>query len=468
MDSKAVNPMGVRPIFPLILSMSLPAMMSMLVQALYNVVDSYFVAKVSENALTAVSLVFPVQNLLIAVAIGTGVGLNSLISRRLGENRPEDARRVASHGLLLAVMNWLIFAAIGLFFSRPFLSFFTENPEIIEMGVDYMSIVCIASIGLCMEGCIEKSLQATGNMIYPMISQLLGAITNIIFDPIFIFGLLGFPRMGVAGAAIATVMGQIFAMFFLFFILAFREKVLRIDLRKFKFSGSTIREIYSVGFPSILMQSIGSLMTVGMNAILIRFTETAVAFFGVYFKLQSFVFMPVFGLNQGVMPIVGYNYGAKCFQRVRQALEISLIASEVISILAFLLFQFAPMAVVSLFGAEDALYNEFAVMAFRIFLLLCPLTGFQTVAAVYLQAVGKPMKSAILSLARQILFFIPAALILPTFLGVTGVLWTGPVADGLALLSKLCRAVCGAASAKMRLYERNHLRCLARGYELLL
>ena len=435
MDSKAVNPMGVRPIFPLILSMSLPAMMSMLVQALYNVVDSYFVAKVSENALTAVSLVFPVQNLLIAVAIGTGVGLNSLISRRLGENRPEDARRVASHGLLLAVMNWLIFAAIGLFFSRPFLSSFTENPEIIEMGVDYMSIVCIASIGLCMEGCIEKSLQATGNMIYPMVSQLLGAITNIIFDPIFIFGLLGFPRMGVAGAAIATVMGQIFAMFFLFFILAFREKVLRIDLRKFKFSGSTIREIYSVGFPSILMQSIGSLMTVGMNAILIRFTETAVAFFGVYFKLQSFVFMPVFGLNQGVMPIVGYNYGAKKRHRVTGALRAGAIIAACIMAAGMLVFCCIPGTLLSLFEATDTMM-AIGVPALRIISTCFIPAALGIILTTAFQALGRGFNSLLISVLRQLVVLLPAAFILAQ-ISLDAVWFSFPIAEVGSLLASL-------------------------------
>ena len=435
MDNQTANPMGIRPIFPLIMSMSLPAMMSMLVQALYNVVDSFFVAKVSENALTAVSLVFPVQNLLIAVAIGTGVGLNSLISRRLGEGRPEDARIVASHGLFLAVFNWVIFAAVGIFCSRAFLSAFTTNAEIIDMGVDYMSIVCIASIGLCMEGCIEKSIQATGNMIYPMISQLLGAVTNIIFDPIFIFGLLGFPMMGVAGAAIATVMGQIFAMFFLFFILAFREKILRINLREFKLSLSTIREIYSVGFPSILMQSIGSLMPVGMNAILIRFTETAVAFFGVYFKLQSFVFMPVFGLNQGVMPIVGYNYGAKKRRRVTDALRVGSIIAACIMAVGMIVFWTIPGTLLTLFEASDRMMT-LGVPALRIISTCFIPAALGIILTTAFQALGRGFNSLLISVLRQLVVLLPAAFLLAQ-ISLDAVWFAFPIAEVGSLIASL-------------------------------
>lgn len=435
MTAERENPMGTRPMFPLILSMSLPAMLSMLVQALYNVVDSYFVAKISENALTAVSLVFPVQNLLIAVAIGTGVGLNSLISRRLGEGRAEDARRVATHGLVLAVVNWLIFALIGLLGSRAFLSAFTENAAVIEMGVQYMSIVCIASIGLCMEGCIEKSLQATGNMIYPMISQLLGAITNIIFDPIFIFGLFGFPRMEVAGAAIATVMGQIFAMFFLFFILAFREKVLQIRLRGFSFSLTTVREIYSVGFPSILMQSIGSLMTVGMNAILIRFTETAVAFFGVYFKLQSFVFMPVFGLNQGVMPVVGYNYGAKKRSRVTGALRVGVIIAAAIMAAGMLVFWTLPETLLSVFEASQTMMS-IGIPALRIISTCFIPAAVGIIFTTAFQALGRGFNSLLISILRQLVILLPAAFLL-SLIGLEAVWFSFPIAEVASLLASL-------------------------------
>ena len=292
MERTTENKMGTAPVLNLIVSMSLPAMFSMLVQALYNIVDSYFVAKINENALTAVSLVFPVQNLLIAVGVGTAVGINSLVARRLGEGRREEADSAATHGILLGLINAVIFALIGLFFSRQFIQMFTTTEEVIEMGTSYMSIVCIFSLGVFIEINFEKTLQATGNMIYPMLFQLTGAITNIILDPIFIFGLLGVPKMGVAGAAIATVIGQFAAMIFAIIIIFTKEHEVKINLRGFRPNGKIIRNIYAVGFPSIIMQAIGSVMVMGMNAILIAFTETAVALFGVYFKLQSFVFMP--------------------------------------------------------------------------------------------------------------------------------------------------------------------------------
>ena len=332
-------------------------------------------------------------------------------------------------------MNWLIFALIGLLGSRAFLSAFTENAAVIEMGVQYMSIVCIASIGLCMEGCIEKSLQATGNMIYPMISQLLGAITNIIFDPIFIFGLFGFPRMEVAGAAIATVMGQIFAMFFLFFILAFREKVLQIRLRGFSFSLTTVREIYSVGFPSILMQSIGSLMTVGMNAILIRFTETAVAFFGVYFKLQSFVFMPVFGLNQGVMPVVGYNYGAKKRSRVTGALRVGVIIAAAIMAAGMLVFWTLPETLLSVFEASQTMMS-IGIPALRIISTCFIPAAVGIIFTTAFQALGRGFNSLLISILRQLVILLPAAFLL-SLIGLEAVWFSFPIAEVASLLASL-------------------------------
>lgn len=405
--------------FPLIVSMALPAMLSMLVQALYNIVDSYFVAKVSENALTAVSLVFPVQNLLIAVAVGTGVGLNSFISRRLGENRLEDARAAAGQGVLLAIFNWLLFAAIGLFGSRPFVSAFTDNPQVMEMGVQYMSIVCTASLGVCMSVAIEKSLQATGNMIYPMISQMLGAIANILLDPLFIFGLLGLPRMGVAGAAVATVLGQFLALFFLLFVMAFREKTLQLKLSRLSPRAGIIREIYKVGLPSIVMQSIGSLMTMGMNAILIRFTETAVAFFGVYFKLQSFVFMPVFGLNQGVMPVVGYNYGARNRSRITGALKAGGSIAFCIMAAGTLLFWALPAALLSIFNASDTML-AIGVPALRIISTCFVPAALGIIFTTAFQALGRGLNSLLISVLRQLIVLLPAAYLLSSFGPVPG------------------------------------------------
>ena len=425
-ESKQIR-MGTKPMLPLILSMALPAMMSMLVQALYNIVDSYFVAKVSEDALTAVSLVFPVQNLLIAVAIGTGVGLNSLISRRLGEGRFEDARSAATHGLLLAVVNWLLFALIGLFFSRMFLSAFIDNAAVVEMGTQYMSIVCIASIGLCMEGAIEKTLQGTGNMIYPMLSQLIGAVTNIILDPIFIFGLFGVPKMGVAGAAIATVLGQIFAMLFLFYVLARRETVLKISFKNFKLHGGMVKEIYAVGFPSIIMQSIGSVMTMGMNAILIKFTETAVAFFGVYFKLQSFVFMPVFGLNQGVMPVIGYNFGARKRKRVTSAVKVGCSIAVMIMAVGMVIFWAIPSELLGIFNASPTML-QIGVPALRTISLCFVPAALGIMFSTAFQALGHGFNSLLISILRQMVVLLPAAFLLAN-IGLDAVWYSFPLAE---------------------------------------
>ena len=290
MEQVKENKMGTAPVLGLIASMSVPAMFSMLVQALYNVVDSFFVAQISESALTAVSLVFPVQNLMIAVGVGTAVGVNSLISRRLGEKRREEADSAATHAVLLGIFNWVIFALFGLIFPQCFFKLFNSTPAVTQMGIDYLSIVTVFSFGMFVEINLEKTLQATGNMIFPMIFQLTGALTNIILDPIFIFGLLGAPRLEVAGAAIATVAGQILSMILALIVVLFGRHEVEVKLKGFRFDWATVKNIYAVGFPSIIMQSIGSVMTMGMNAILIAFSETAVALFGVYFKLQSFVF----------------------------------------------------------------------------------------------------------------------------------------------------------------------------------
>lgn len=440
-ESKQIR-MGTKPMLPLILSMALPAMMSMLVQALYNIVDSYFVAKVSEDALTAVSLVFPVQNLLIAVAIGTGVGLNSLISRRLGEGRFEDASSAATHGLLLAVFNWLFFALIGLVFSRTFLSLFIDKAAVVEMGTQYMSIVCIASLGLCMEGAIEKTLQGTGNMIYPMISQLIGAVTNIILDPIFIFGLFGVPRMEVAGAAIATVLGQSLAMLFLFYVLARKEKVLKINLKGFRFHGGMVKEIYAVGFPSIIMQSIGSVMTMGMNAILIKFTETAVAFFGVYFKLQSFVFMPVFGLNQGVMPVIGYNFGARKRKRVTSAVTVGCSIAVLIMAAGMVVFWAIPAELLGIFNASPTML-KIGVPALRTISLCFVPAALGIMFSTAFQALGHGFNSLLISILRQLVVLLPAAFLLAN-IGLDAVWFSFPLAE------------CASFAASIYLYWKLH------------
>ena len=429
------NKMGTSPMLGLILSMSLPAMFSMLVQALYNIVDSYFVAKVSENALTAVSLVFPIQNLLIAVGVGTAVGINSLISRRLGEGRRDEADRAATHGILLGVFNWVLFALLGLFFSRLFISAFTNTAEVVEMGAQYMSIVCIFSFGIFVEVNIEKVLQATGNMIYPMVFQLIGAVTNIILDPIFIFGMFGMPKMGVAGAAVATVAGQILAMVVACLVIFFKKHEVKISFRGFRMNGNTVRNIYAVGFPAIIMQSIGSVMVMGMNAILIAFTETAVAFFGVYFKLQSFVFMPVFGLTQGVMPIMGYNYGARNKARLLSALKIGSVIALVIMGCGMALFWAVPDELLTIFNASGRML-EIGVPALRTISLCFMPAALGILFSTLFQAVGHGVSSLVISVLRQLVVLLPAAFVLSQ-IGLQPVWYAFPLAEGISLVASI-------------------------------
>ncbi|MEG2677385.1 MAG: MATE family efflux transporter, partial [Oscillospiraceae bacterium] len=311
MEQRKENKLGTMPMGKLIASVSLPLMVSMLVQSLYNIVDGIYVAKISEDALTATSLAFPAQMLMISVAVGTGVGLNSLLARKLGEKRFDEANATATNGLLLAGLNTIVFMLLGFFAVRPFISAFTDNPEIIEMGVSYLSVCMVWCVGIFLSITGERLLQATGNSIFSMTSQIVGAVTNIILDPILIFGKLGMPEMGIKGAAVATVIGQIFGAVVAIVLNKVKNKEIHFVFRGFRPSGAIILNIYKVGIPSIIMQSIGTIMMVGMNKILILFSTTAVAVFGIYFKLQSFVFMPVFGLTQGLIPIVGYNYGAR-------------------------------------------------------------------------------------------------------------------------------------------------------------
>ncbi|WP_444644647.1 MATE family efflux transporter [Caproiciproducens sp. R1] len=432
---KTENKMGTVSVFPLIVSMSVPAMLSMLVQALYNVVDSFFVAKVSENALTAVSLAFPVQTLLIALAVGTSVGINSLVARRLGEQKQEEANSAATHGILLGAFNWVVFALVGLLFSEPFFRSFTANQEIVTMGTQYMSIVCIVSVGVFIEINIEKTLQATGNMIYPMLSQILGAVTNIILDPIFIFGLLGVPKMGVAGAAIATVIGQIFAMLFLIYIIAKKDHQVVISFRNFRLDFTTIKNIYSVGFPSIIMQAIGSVMVVGMNAILIGFTETAVALFGVYFKLQSFVFMPVFGLMQGVMPIIGYNFGARNRGRLLSAVRIGSVIAAVIMALGTILFWTETGKLLLIFNASQVML-EIGIPALRTISICFVPAALGIMFSTVFQAVGSGLKSLIISVLRQLIVLLPAAFLLSK-INLPSVWYAFPIAEMVSMAASI-------------------------------
>ncbi len=427
------NKMGVMPVGKLLFTMSLPIMISMLVQALYNVVDSMFVARVSENALTALSIAFPIQNLMIAVSVGLGVGLNAVVSRALGAKDTKGVNRAATNGIMLMFICGLLFMLGGATLVRPYFEMQTDIEEIVTSGIDYTSIVMMGSMGVFMQILFERLLQSTGRTMLTMFSQGIGAIINIIFDPIFIFGYFGFPKMGVAGAAYATVLGQwIAALLGLILNIRMNPEV-SISMKGFKPHGATIRLILSIGIPSVVMQSIGSVMTFLMNQILIAFSSTAVAVFGVYFKLQSFVFMPVFGLTNGTVPIVAYNFGARKGDRMKKTIQYSVYAAIVIMICGALIFQSIPDKLLMLFDASDEMLRV-GVPALRIISLSFPLAGFGIGAGAVFQALGFSVYSMIISLIRQLVVLIPCAYLIGMLTGdVTGVWWAFVVAEVVSL-----------------------------------
>lgn len=430
--SISADKMGSTPMLRLILSMSLPTMFSMIIQAMYNIVDSVFVSSLGQDALTALSLAYPLQLMTISVAVGTGVGINSFISRRLGEKNQELANNGAANGIFISIISWLVFLLVGIFLTVPFFKLFNPTPGVMKYGVDYTSIILIFSVGVMVEIAIEKVLQATGNMIFPMIFQLIGAVTNIVLDPLFIFGIGPFPRMEVAGAAIATVIGQILAMLFAIYIFFFKKHAVQVHVRNFKPSLKIIKNIYAVGFPSIIMQSISSVLVVGLNAILMGFSEAAVSVHGIYYKMQSFVFMPVFGLNQGLMPIMGYNFGAKNKDRLHSAIRYGCIIAAFIMLCGTVIFWIFPAQILSLFNANDDILNM-GIMAMRFISLSFLPAAIDIIFSTTFQAVGKGFSSMILSLLRQLVFILPAALVLSNF-GVNAVWFAYPIAEVGALI----------------------------------
>ena len=434
----AENKMGTMPVGKLLFNMSLPMMVSMLVQALYNIVDSIFVAKLSENALTAVSLAFPLQTLLIAVATGTGVGMNALLSKSLGEHDFKKANKIADNGIFLYVLSYIVFLILGFTVVKPFYAsqIGSADVEIMELGIDYLSTVMILSFGLFGQIFFERLLTSTGRTIFSMTSQLCGAITNIILDPILIFGLLGAPKMGVTGAALATVIGQCVAG-----IIAcvcnhkFNHEV-SLNIKGFRPDWTLIGHIYAIGIPSIIMQSIGSIMTYCMNRILIEFSSTATAVFGVYFKLQSFFFMPVFGLNNGITPIIAYNYGAKQRKRMLKTIKLSLIVAFCLTFIGFLSFEAIPQVLLDMFNASEDMLT-IGVPALRIIGIHYLIAWFCIVIGTVFQALGKAVFSMIVSIMRQLVVLIPAAYILAKLDDLHAVWWSFPIAEVISLLVTL-------------------------------
>lgn len=436
MQNMKQNKMATMPIPKLLFSMSLPAMFSMLIMAMYNIIDSMFVSRLGEDALTAVTLVFPIQMLLVAVSVGTGVGLSSLISRRLGQRRQAEADSAASHGIFLAFCSWLVFALFGLLGSKPFIGAFATSDYLFDAGVQYCMIITIGSLFSLIQISAEKTMQSTGNMIYPMIGNITGCVTNIILDPIMIFGMFGCPAMGVSGAALATIIGQFFGMAVNVFFLFTKKQQVHIHLKGFRPNMDSIRNIYSVGFPSIVMQAIGSVMNLGMNAILIGFSGAAVAVFGIYFKLQSFIFMPVFGLNQGLMPILGFNFGARDRHRMMHALKLGIISAAIIMGTGLVIFQTMPLTLLSIFDPSEEMITV-GVKALRTISLCFLPAAIGIMTGTLFQATNHGFLSLLVSLLRQLILILPLAFLLSKIGGLDLVWYSFPLAEGFALITSL-------------------------------
>ena len=427
------NKMGVMSVKKLVITMSLPMMVSMLVQALYNVVDSIFVSQVCEDALTAVSLAFPAQNLMIGVATGTGVGVNALLSRSLGEKNFEKANKIAAQGVLLAMFSFILFALFGIFGTKIFFAAQVEKGSpIYNYGVDYLSVVCIASMGLFGQVMMERLMQATGKTTLSMATQLAGAITNIILDPLFILGIGPFPRMEAKGAAVATVIGQTVAFIVGIIINETANKEINLRFSNLRPDFKIIVDIYKIGIPSVLMVGIGSLMTFLLNKILLSFTTTAAAVFGVYFKLQSFIFMPIFGLNNGVIPIIAFNYGAKKKERITECLRFSCVIAVSIMAFGMILMWLMPEQMLRLFDAKEEMI-ALGVPALKIISTSFILAGVCINLGSAFQALGKSYFSMIISFCRQIVVLLPAAYLLSKTGVLNNVWFAFPIAEVMSL-----------------------------------
>lgn len=433
-EEKAMQPenkMGNMPVDRLLITMSLPMMISMLVQALYNIVDSIFVSRINEYALRAVSLAFPIQSLMIAVAVGTGVGINAFLSRTLGEKDFKKANTIAVNGIFIELVSYVIFVLVGIFVSRPFFASQTVIPEVREYGVIYLTVCCCASIGIFMQITFERLLQSTGRTMYTMITQGVGAVINLILDPILIFGLFGFPGLGVAGAAAATVIGQIAAAVLAVVLNLKANRELHISFRGFRPDMGLIGNIYKVGVPSIVMQAIGSVMTYGMNLILEAF-GAAQTVFGVYFKLQSFIFMPIFGLNNGMVPIIAYNFGAGSRERVVKTIKSSIAYAVGIMLVGLAVMEAFPAQLIGLFNASPELL-EIGVPALRIICLSFCFAGYCIVVGSVFQALGNGVYSMIVSIARQLCVLLPVAWLFSLSGNVDLIWWSFPIAELVSL-----------------------------------
>lgn len=422
------NLMSDTPVGRLLFKMSWPAILSMLIQACYNIVDTIFVSQIGEQAVAAVTYIFPVQLLMIAFGVGTGVGINSLISRRLGAKRFEEANKAADNGYFLALLNWLLFMIFGIFFAGFFMRAFTETQFILENGIVYLRIITIFSVFIMIQVTNEKIMQSTGNMVIPMLCSLTGAIVNIVLDPMFIFGIGFFPEMGVAGAAVATIIGQFVSFVIGSVYVAKSKHAVTISFKNFRPDVHIIKDIYAVGAPAIVMQAIGSVMNLGMNAIVGGISETAVAVLGVYQRLQSFAFMPCFGLTQGMLPVLGFSYGAKNRERFINVYKRGLMVAMTIMIVCCAVFQLFPHQLLSIFNSSDSMY-EIGIKALRIISICFIPAAYGISTSTVFQATGHGVISMMASLIRQLFGILPIAFVLTRLIGITGAWMSFPLAE---------------------------------------
>lgn len=420
--------MATWPIPKLLFSMGIPAVLSMLIQALYNIVDTIYISNYSQDAMFAIGLVFPMQMVSLSLGLGTGVGIGTLVSRKLGEKNKEEAGHVATTGIILAAIHYLIIVLLGVFVTKPFLHLFTDRAEIIELGYQYLIIVMVFSFGQVFSICFERIMQAQGNMIIPMISLIVGAVTNIILDPIMIFGKFGLPAMGIAGAAIATVIGQIFGMIVVVAAAMIGKHEVRLKLKGFKWDNKIVKDIYAVGLPTAIMNMVSSITTTLMNGVLVQFSENAVTSLSLYFKLQSFVFMPVFGFNQGALPILSYNYGAQDKKRYKETALLYLMSALAFMTVGTLLFTFAPELMLSFFEM-DAQLQAIAVVTLRVIALSFIPAAISIALTTIFQSFGKGMLSMIQSIMRQLVILIPVAYFLASFGNLDLVWYCYPIAE---------------------------------------
>lgn len=427
------NRLGVEPILPLLIKLSIPSILSMTIQALYNVVDSIYVGRLSTDALSALSLTFPLEMILISIAVGTGVGASSLISRRLGQGENRKASSAAEHTLLLSLVYGLIIGIVGFFFSEDLIAIFTDNQTLIQLGAEYLKITFVGSVFLFVPSLSNNILRGEGNTFIPMISMLIGSIINIILDPFLIFGIGPFPMLGVAGAAYATVFSRMVSGIFIVYMVLNNDKDLKIDLKQFKISFPILKDIYSVGLPAMIMQLLGSIMVGGLNIIVGSHNDYAIAVVGIYFKLQSFVFMPVFGLNQGYMPIIGYNYGHNNPKRMKETIKYGLVTAFVITTLGFVLFQTMPELFIKLFNDDPELIS-IGITALKTISLAFPVIGIAIVASTTFQAVGKGVISMIVSFLRQIIVLLPVAYLLGKFGDLKHIWYAFPISETVSFV----------------------------------